>query len=71
MPKKKWSAPEEARQAARRQGRYVKMPECPRCKKRGALEPAYSRADGGVVPNDSPWAGSCVCTACLKELGKE
>lgn len=58
---------QEQRQTVRDRGRYAKMTPCPRCGKRRALEPAYTVRDGGTVRDDSPWGGSFICRACIKQ----
>lgn len=56
---------QEQRQRARKQGRYVKLPTCPCCGERRAVEPAYSKADGGTLRDDSQWAGQYICNPCI------
>lgn len=58
---------QEQRQVTRKNGRYAKMPPCPRCGKRRALEPAYTKPEGGQVRPDSPWKGLFICLACIKK----
>jgi hypothetical protein len=58
---------QEQRQRARSHGRYAKLPTCPCCGERRAVEPAYPVAEGGPLRNESKWAGQFICTLCIKK----
>jgi hypothetical protein len=58
---------QDQRQRARQAGRYAPMATCPRCGKRRALEPAYTKSEGGTVRDGSPWAGQILCPLCIRQ----
>ena len=68
---KQSSDAQDKRQEARSGGRYTKMPTCPMCKKRRAVEPAYPVSAGGRMPEGHPFANEHVCNECIEGAANE